>query len=149
MTPACNTNLNAALEEIRTAHATRLGELWKQHLGPQVPTLRAELMRPILAYRVQEQAHGGLRSETQKELIAALNRAEAGSRGRGEALHRFKAGTRIVREWKGETHEVILSERGYEYEGRVYQSLSPIACEITGTRWSGPAFFGTRKAVPK
>jgi hypothetical protein len=49
----------------------------------------------------------------------------------------------------GKTHEVILTDDGYDYLGKKYKSLSPIACEINGTHWSGPAFFGTRKKEPK
>jgi len=55
----------------------------------------------------------------------------------------------LVREWRGKTHEVILTGDGYDYLGKRYKSLSPIACEITGTHWSGPAFFGTKKKEPK
>ena len=57
----------------------------------------------------------------------------------------FKAGTKIIREWKGQLHEVAVTTEGYVYKGEAYKSLSPIATRITGTRWSGPAFFGTRK----
>src|SRR5580698_3302208 len=56
---------------------------------------------------------------------------------------RFKTGTKIIREWKGQLHEVAVTTEGYVYNGEVYKSLSPIATRITGTRWSGPAFFGT------
>jgi hypothetical protein len=47
--------------------------------------------------------------------------------------------------WRGETHEVVATGNGYEYRGQTYSSLSKIAREITGTRWSGPLFFGVRK----
>jgi hypothetical protein len=67
------------------------------------------------------------------------------SRIHGEARRRFKPGTRLVREWKGTIHEVILTEDGYEHQGKKYKGLSPIACAITGTHWSGLAFFGTAK----
>jgi hypothetical protein len=53
-------------------------------------------------------------------------------------------GTRLIREWDGERHEVITLKIGFEYQGRQYKSLSAIAREITGTRWNGPAFFGLR-----
>jgi hypothetical protein len=61
-----------------------------------------------------------------------------------KAPQRFRPGTRIVREWKGIVHEVTISDDGFEYEGKTFKSLSPIACRITGTHWSGPAFFGTK-----
>ena len=54
-------------------------------------------------------------------------------------------GTRLLRMWRGEMHEVIATGNGYLYRGQTYSSLSKIAREITGTRWSGPLFFGVRK----
>ena len=53
-----------------------------------------------------------------------------------------KAGTRLVREWQGTLHEVIVLDRGYLWKGKTYRSLSEIARSITGARWSGPRFFG-------
>jgi len=53
-----------------------------------------------------------------------------------------------VREWQGVAHEVTVVDDGYAWQGRVYRSLSPIASAITGTKWSGPRFFGLRKAPP-
>jgi hypothetical protein len=105
----------------------------------------AQLMLPILAYRIQEKAYGGLSptANARSQLIATPLRPQ--SRSRDEARQRFKSGTKLVREWRGKTHEVTLNDEGYHYLGKTYKSLSPIACEITGTRWSGPAFFGTKK----
>jgi hypothetical protein len=60
------------------------------------------------------------------------------------ASHRqtFKSGTKLIREWKGKVHEVIVAGDGYVWAGKHYRSLSQIARSITGTRWSGPRFFG-------
>ncbi len=52
-------------------------------------------------------------------------------------------GTRLLREWGGELHEVTVIDNGFEYRGNSYTSLTAIATHITGTRWSGPRFFGT------
>lgn len=54
------------------------------------------------------------------------------------------AGTKLLRTYRGVTHEVIALEpgRGFLYRGRTYPSLTGIAMEITGTAWSGPRFFG-------
>jgi hypothetical protein len=52
----------------------------------------------------------------------------------------------MVRHWRGKPHEVLVTDSGFEYCGRSYSSLSQIAREITGTQWSGPAFFGLKKA---
>jgi hypothetical protein len=100
-------------------------------------------MLPILAFRIQELAHGGLKPETKtqlREMTASLT-----STGQNRTKPRFKAGTRLVREWRGKVHEVRITSNGFEYLGETYKSLSPIACRITGTHWSGPAFFGTRR----
>lgn len=56
-----------------------------------------------------------------------------------------KAGTRLIREWQGHTHEVTVLDKGYLWQGTQYRSLSRIAREITGARWSGPRFFGIKK----
>ena len=100
-------------------------------------------MLPILAFRIQELAHGGLKPETKANLSEIT--ASLGPAGHNDNRPRFKAGTRLVREWKGKVHEVLITADGFEYLGQTYKSLSPIACRITGTHWSGPAFFGTRR----
>jgi hypothetical protein len=56
-----------------------------------------------------------------------------------------KTGTRLIREWQGQTHEVTVLDKGYHWQGDHYRSLSRIAKEITGTRWSGPRFFGLKE----
>jgi hypothetical protein len=58
-------------------------------------------------------------------------------------------GTRLVREWNGERHEVTVVAGGFEYGGRRYRSLTAVATAITGAHWSGPAFFGLRSAKQK
>ena len=58
----------------------------------------------------------------------------------------LKPGTRLIREWEGEAHEVTVLEKGFRWRGQKYASLSPIAREITGTRWSGPRFFGLKSS---
>jgi hypothetical protein len=109
---------------------------WEAQFGVSAPQrLRAELMRPVLIYRIQENAYG-------------LSAPRGKSRSRGLAVdansRRFKTGTKIIREWRGKVHEVAVTPEGYVYSGEIYKSLSPIAFRITGTKWSGPAFFGTK-----
>ena len=132
------------LEDLPSFPRTELLDLWYKSFGrPASPGLRRELMLPILAFRIQELAHGGLRPETKVRLQEL--RSSLSSKGQNDVRRRFKSGTRLVREWKGKVHEVTLTADGFEYQGETYKSLSPIACRITGTHWSGPAFFGTRK----
>ena len=92
-------------------------------------------MRPVLVYRIQENAFG-LSGPKRRGRIQDLA-SDANRRS-------FKAGTKIIREWKGQLHEVAVTAEGYLYQGDLYKSLSPIAFRITGTKWSGPAFFGTK-----
>ena len=124
----------------------RLRELWQNSFNrPPSPRLRRELMLPILAFRIQELSQGGLTAPTQAKLAEAIGMLSTSSR---EVPRRFRPGTRIVREWKGKVHEVTITDSGFEYEGETFKSLSPIACRITGTHWSGPAFFGTKGKKP-
>jgi hypothetical protein len=98
-------------------------------------------MLPILAFRIQELSQGGLPAQTRAKLTETIGMLNTSSR---KVPRRFRPGTRIVREWKGKVHEVTITDGGFEYEGETFKSLSPIACRITGTHWSGPAFFGTK-----
>ena len=109
---------------------------WQALFGAPPPSrLRMELMRPVLVYRIQENAFA-LSGPTRKGRIQDLA-SDANRR-------RFKTGTKIIREWKGQLHEVAVTSEGYVYKGDVYKNLSRIAFRITGTKWSGPAFFGTK-----
>jgi hypothetical protein len=119
-----------------------LHHLWQQtfKLAPS-PRLRREIMLPVLAYRLQEQSNPNLTSEARTLLDKAITTLKAPGTKSSTQVRR---GTRIVREWKGQVHEVLVTEDGFEYKGERFKSLSPIACRITGTHWSGPAFFGTK-----
>ena len=140
-----NNVTTALIRNLPNLPKTRLVELWEESFGKEPGCIRPELMLPILAYRIQEKAYGGLSPKASKRSQAIAISLRPQSRTRDEARQRFKSGTKLVREWKGKTHEVTLNDKGYHYMGKIYKSLSPIACEITGTRWSGPAFFGTKK----
>ena len=140
-----NQNVTAIIAELPVANSKRLRELWVDHIGRSASMkLRPSMMRPVLAYRIQERAYGGLRPDLERQLREVLKSLKPGGRCTGEAHTRFKAGTRIVREWQGKRYEVTITSEGYQYEGEIYKSLSPIANLITGSRWSGPAFFGTK-----
>jgi hypothetical protein len=118
-----------------------LCERWKALFGTSPPQrLRRDLMIPILAYRTQEQALGALSAQTRNRLRQL---AEAFANGQEHLKpSSLKPGTRLLREWRGQVHLVNVQPAGYEYKGGRYGSLSQIARLITGTRWSGPLFFG-------
>jgi hypothetical protein len=142
--------IRALIRKLPEMAREELLSLWHENFGkPASPRLRRELILPILAYRIQERVYGGLDTESErrlKEVAAALKRPEG---RQTKAAPRFKPGSRIIREWKGETHEVLITSAGYEYRGEAFKTLSPLATRITGTHWSGPAFFGTRQKAAK
>ena len=111
------------------------------------PHVRKQLLVPLLAYKLQEQAYGGLKPEIRRHLekLAASYRRDPDTKAAAlKAPRRIKPGTRLLRQWNGKTHQVTVIEDGFEYEGERYKSLSVIARLITGTRWSGPLFFGLK-----
>ncbi len=122
-----------------------LSSLWRQVFKTAPPRkLRRHLVVRILAYRIQEQRFGGLSAGARKRLIQLARAVEKDPAAEIAAVPAFKPGTRLLRQWRDQTHVVTVTEQGYEYQGSRYQSLSEIARLITGTRWSGPLFFGTK-----
>ena len=97
-----------------------------------------------VAYRIQEQALGGLRPELRHRLRSIAGAARLGREVPIAVAPRLKPGTRLMREWQGRTHEVLVCQDGFEWRQARYRSLSQIARAITGTRWSGPVFFGMK-----
>lgn len=128
---------------MRDLSRQQLLELWQKVYGRAAPEgLRRELLVPFLAYRIQENAHGGLKQSTLFELRRIARELEKpGGPTESSSRLRIKPGTRLIRQWRGQSHEVAATESGFEYRGTAYRSLSEIARKITGTRWSGPAFF--------
>jgi hypothetical protein len=104
---------------------------------------RAMLLRAV-AYRWQVRATGGPDRSLERRLVSL---AEQLRRHGSVAPERpaVKPGTRLVREWQGETHTVTVSDDGFRYRDEHFASLTAIARLITGTAWSGPAFFGLRR----
>jgi Protein of unknown function (DUF2924) len=141
--------VDALIDELPEMARPRMAELWEEHFGhPPATKLRVDLMRPILAYRIQERQRGALPSDMQRRLQDAMKAYSP--QARASPVGRYKAGIRIIRQWGGVIHEVQVTDEGYVYQGEIYKSLSPIANRITGTRWSGPMFFGTKsKEVQK
>lgn len=122
-----------------------LKERWQALYGNPSPARlgRTLIMRGI-AYRLQEQVLGCLRPATRRRLARAAEEIGVG-RAPSPATPAIKPGTRLLREWQGVVHEVIVLENGVQYRGETWNSLSAVAREITGTRWSGPLFFGLRE----
>lgn len=107
---------------------------------PPLNLSRGLLLRAI-AYQLQETDLGGLK----KSVRERLRKITASANAEVIASSQVNPGTRLLREWHGVTHEVVIDEEGVRYQGKVYRSLSEVAQTITGTKWSGPVFFGLRK----
>ena len=101
-----------------------------------------------LANKLQERAHGGPSLALKRHLNTLAGGFEKGrlSLDPGVVL---KTGARLVRQWRGRTHTVLVLEDGFEYEGQRYRSLTMIAARITGAHWSGPRFFGVTKRTSR
>jgi hypothetical protein len=123
---------------------------WQELFNSAAPKhLRNEIMVRILAYRIQENAFGGLNTATRRRLKQIAISLENGNNKLHVDQRPIKPGTRLIREWRGKTHTVSVAETGYEFQGSRYRSLSEIARLITGTRWSGPLFFGLKARSAK
>jgi len=97
-----------------------------------------------LAYRIQENALDGLKPSTCRLLPKVAAAASAHRPRRVARQPTFKPGTVLLREWHGTQHQVIVREDGIVFRGKPYKSLSEVAYRITGTKWSGPRFFGLK-----
>ncbi len=143
-------DLEQQLKQLPEMGRKALQELWLGLFGnlPH-PKLRREILIPILGYRLQEKALGGLKPAIAKRLRSLAEEFAGGKGPVASPTPRARTGTRFVREYQGRLHEVAAHEHGFDYGGITYRSLSHIAREITGTRWSGPAFFGLKKRKSK
>ncbi len=101
-----------------------------------------DLLALGVAWKIQEQAYGGLGAATKRRLADLAKTVRRNGDVTRNRVARLKPGARFVREWRGETHRVVVLEEGFEWKGTQWHSLSAIAREITGVHWSGPRFFG-------
>jgi hypothetical protein len=120
-----------------------LKKLWCELYDTQPPGINRTYMVRRLTYRIQEIAYGGLAEDVQKKLREMRRSVPTKINPKRNCLP--PAGTNLVREYQGIEHRVTVLQDGYEYQGRRYDNLSIIARTITGTRWSGPVFFGLKQ----
>ncbi|MGC2529889.1 MAG: DUF2924 domain-containing protein [Candidatus Acidiferrum sp.] len=143
-------NLEDQLTRLPTMDTGALRGLWRNLFGNMPhPKLRRELLIPIIAYRRQEKALGGLKPSTVRRLQSVAGQIGEGKKPALSQPQCARPGTRMVRQWQGKLYEVVTLESGFMHDGQKYRSLSEIARVITGTRWSGPAFFGLKKRKSK
>jgi hypothetical protein len=138
--------VEAEVDRIRSLGIAALRARWRLMFGGSPPAgLSKDIIKRLMAYRIQEDAFGGLDRET-KRLLGRLAR---GGKARVEFNRRLKPGAILVREYQGTRHTVTVVPNGFSWQGETYTSLSTIARAITGTAWNGPRFFGLREAGQK
>ena len=142
----------AALAEeiagLSKAAIANLRERWKNLYGTQPPGgIGRSFLITAIAYRLQEQAFGGLKPSTRRLLARVAEEAAAGSSPKSPPVRKAEMGTILVREWQGNAHSVTVLGDCVSFAGKRYRSLSEVAREITGSRWSGPRFFGLRTSA--
>ena len=137
--------LTAEIAGLSKASITDLRERWKAMYGkaPSQEIGRSFLIRAI-AYRLQEKAFGGLKPSTRRLLARVAEETATGSSPKKPQIRKAQSGTVLIREWQGNAHRVTMLDDGVSFNGKHYRSLSEVAREITGSRWSGPRFFGLR-----
>ncbi len=129
-------DLDAKLTALESMPLAELRSAWSRQVGATPPKVSAGLLRVALAHHLQSKAMGGVTKVIERKLQEIA---------KGRAAVRVLPGTRFVREWRGKAHVVTMTEDGqYRWKDRDWPSLSIIARSITGTQWSGPAFFGTK-----
>ena len=137
----------AALQGAAT-HDLRIA--WRRlYRGEPPRCMIRDLLIRAIAYRMQERVHGGLAPATKRRLRGLVAAIEANGTEAFDPGIVLKPGARLVREWAGKTHTVVVLENGFDYDGERYPSLTKIASRITGAHWSGPRFFGIRKVMSR
>jgi hypothetical protein len=134
-----DSNLEALVRSLETMTLNELRDVWRSNWGTPPKLRSANLLRMIVAWRLQAGVEGGLGPDTKARL-------------RSSAIPRTPmppAGTRLTREYRGTPHTVEVGDGTFLYAGRQYGSLSEVASEITGTHWNGPRFFGLRRQASR
>ena len=133
------------IEELQEATSANLRERWLALYRSEPPRrISRDLLIRALAYRIQEKALGWLKPSTRRLLTKVAADASARRPIQVAPEPSLKPGTVLLREWHGTQHQVIVREDGIVFNGKQYKSLSQVAYRITGTKWSGPFFFGLK-----
>ena len=139
-----NAKLIRELNNLPSLDRPDLIKLWRQSYQTEPPNrIRNRFLICAIAYRMQEQAYGGLKPVTKHFITRAITNLNSEKKV-PTPPSAVKPGTRLIREWHGVMHEVIVLERSVTYKGQQYKSLTEVAKIITGVKWSGPSFFGLK-----
>jgi len=135
--------ITARIARLPDLEMSEIKALWKQLFDKEVPTRNRQFLEKRIAYKWQEiefaKTHPEILERNRQRIEQLMETAMPARKG-----NKLLPGTVLTREYGGAQHEVTVTADGFAYQGKPYRSLSVIAREITGTRWSGPAFFGMR-----
>lgn len=136
-------SLDSELAALPRCGLKELQQRWQELFGIAAPDVSDDVLVRAIAYRLQEQAYGGLSASTSRKLrkIAADLRTNRKAVSLSDAP-KIAPGVQLLREWNGETEVVEVTTSGFVWRGQTYRSLSAVARAMTGARWSGPRFFG-------
>ena len=138
----------AQIVALETMSFADLKEKYRALYDREPPSRSRKQVIARLAYRIQEIAYGGLSAEARERLVSIGEAHGVPGKEKDQPKERKGApaiGTKLVREYLGERHEVVVLDKGFQYRDGVYRSLSAVAKEICGSHVSGPAFFGLKK----
>ena len=101
----------------------------------------AKVLRNCLLTYSERSGQVQVCNQAEAKLLSRLKRHDAGDARLGNQTT-LSTGTELMRHYRGQTYSVLVQEEGFEWNGTCYGSLSEIATHITGSRRSGPKFFG-------
>ena len=138
------------LEQIKQLELSTIPELklkWQELKGQEPPKFaKRSLLTQVIAWELQAKAFGGIEPLLHRHLLGLGSGQPPSTSGDADPpTQKLSPGVKLIRTWKGETHQVIVTEGGFLWRDKAFKSLSIIAREITGTQWSGPVFFGLKK----
>lgn len=137
--------LEQELKDLEARGDDELKDFWRSLYGTKPPhKIHRSLLIAAVAHRMQENTLGPLKSSVRRQLMQVANNLDPTRPSAHYASLRPRAGTLLVREWGGVTHQAKVLEDGILFRSKRYKSLSEVARVITGARWSGPLFFGLK-----
>ena len=136
-------SLDNRLAEVARLDLAGLRAQWATLFARQPPkSLARRLLLYAVAYQAQAKFYGGLKPAVRRRLLQAAKPRPGNGTSGASRRPALPPGSRLVREWRGRSHTVEVTQQGFFYVGKNYRSLSEVARTITGARWSGPRFFG-------
>lgn len=145
--PRLDQTVLSRLAALKAMSVKELKAEWEKLIGTAAPNNSRAFLELRIAYRLQELTFGGPDRETRRMLDLLADEVEGHNRRKHQIADPRNpvAGTKLIREWDGVEHTIIVLKDGFDWKGRRFKSLSAVAREITGTRWNGYRFFGLRE----